>query len=65
MKKYMLTLRIPFETVDDLSARERARFLLAMLEPIVLEHGQDPKSMPVGAKLQEVFPVKAPRKVSL
>jgi hypothetical protein len=54
--KYLLTIRIPFEAMDDIEARQKATEYMADASEIVPESEE---------KLQEIFPDKPPRGISL
>lgn len=56
MKKYLLTIRVPFEAMDDLEARQKVKAKIEN-KKISLE-GTD-------IKIQEVFEDQPPRKISL
>lgn len=55
MKNYTLTVRVSFEALDDVEAREQARGLARLMN--IADKGD--------AKLQETFEKKPPRKVVL
>jgi hypothetical protein len=54
--KYLLTLRIPFEAMDDMDARQKATEYMADAAEVIPESEE---------KLQEIFPDKPPRNVHL
>jgi hypothetical protein len=58
-KQYVLTIRVPFETFDDLDARIKAKEFMAGLSCSI--NWDDKKKV----KLQEVFENKEPRGISL
>jgi hypothetical protein len=54
MKNYLLTIRVPFEAMDDLEARQKTK-----IENKIISLNE------ADIKIQEVFKDQPPRKVSL
>jgi len=56
--KYLLTIRLPFEALDDLEARQKSREISKNTQSILIDQE-------LSIKLQENFEDKSPRNVPL
>lgn len=61
MKDYRFRLDVQFKAVDDVEGRKRARALLALLEPFVVER----EGVEAGWELHEMKASEQPRPVKL
>jgi hypothetical protein len=56
--KYLLTIRLPFEALDDLEARQKSREIAKVIEGALVDQE-------LSIKLQENFEDKSPRSIPL
>ena len=64
MSEYLLTIKVPIDSRDDIEAREKAKSMIYDVSLGVVGHVVS-DDVGFSAKLQEVYPNKEPRKIPI